>query len=387
MRLIHSIPTLSRNAGGLPPAACQLCEHELGSDRSVEIITVKIPGGDRIPVHKAIRVMEVERGPGFGRLNLSAGRFYQRLAQESEKNPVLLIHQHGIWRQSARGVSSFAARKGVTLIWSPHGMLEPWALGYHAWKKKTAWWLYQNRALQRARALHATAESEACQLRELGFKQPVVIQPNGVPPAPVTPLDPKALAAPKDRRIALFLSRIHPKKGIPMLLDAWAKLKPADWELVIAGNDEGNFLPALKSRAERLGLGADVRFSGPLFKEAKDTIYRQADLFVLPTYSENFGIVIAEALQYGVPVLTTTGAPWSDLQADSCGWWVEPTVEAITTALEDAISRSDSEREEMGRRGMALIDRKYRWPGIGEEMVAFYQWMLGNGAKPACVFD
>lgn len=167
-----------------------------------------------------------------------------------------------------------------------------------------------------------------------------------------------------------------------MLLDAWAKVAPADWRLVIAGNDDSNHLPVVERKIRELGLSDRVTIAGPLFGEAKEAAYRNADLFVLPSYSENFGIVVAEALGYGVPVLTTFGCPWQELQTHNCGWWVEPTPTGIEVGLNQALRTKNEELSTMGWRGRRLVEEKYQWPGIAERMKEFYEWILHSGKQP-----
>ena len=227
-----------------------------------------------------------------------------------------LIHSHGLWTPVNHWASVAARRKSMPLIIQPRGMLEPWALSHKALKKRIAMALFQRRDLESARLLIATAAMEYESIRALGLRQPVAVIPNGVLFGPATgPID--AAIAPLPRRrecTALFLSRVHPKKGILNLLNAWAEVAPQGWRLQIAGPDEGGHLADVMALARKRGIDHAVEYLGELAGEAKAQAFLNADLFVLPTFSENFGVVVAEALAHGLPVITTRGAPWADLE-------------------------------------------------------------------------
>jgi glycosyltransferase involved in cell wall biosynthesis len=114
-------------------------------------------------------------------------------------------------------------------------------------------------------------------------------------------------------------------------------------------------------------------------------LLQSASLFVLPTFSENFGIAVAEALAAGVPVITTKGAPWKELETHRCGWWVDVGAEPLATAMREAIALSDEQRRAMGKRGRRLVEERYSWPKIAADMKSVYEWVLGSGPKPECV--
>lgn len=129
------------------------------------------------------------------------------------------------------------------------------------------------------------------------------------------------------------------------------------------------------------------KFIGSVADKDKWKLYRRADLFVLPTHSENFGIVVAEALASGLPVITTKGAPWAELEKHQCGWWVDIGVEPLAKALNQAINLSPEERQTMGQCGRQLIEQNYSWDKIGKEMLAVYEWILGGDNQPDCVIN
>ena len=373
---------MGESGGGPPRSVGQLCDHLVAST-DLHLVTAEDPEDPLVVLDDRIKIQLIkgENRTIWGRIQASG--FSQSLQHLHQDRKLCLCHQHGIWLRCSHETSSFALKNSIPLIIAPRGMLEPWAINNSKWKKKLAWALYQKRDLQRATAFHATAHSEAESIRRLGFKQPIAVIPNGVQlPEAIECESARVGRLEGEKKTALFLSRIHPKKGLPMLLDAWKKLSPEGWRLVIAGNDDGGHVADLKTQIERLGLSEWVSYTGPLFGEAKERAYREADLFVLPSYSENFGIVVAEALGYQVPVLTTTGCPWRELETYNCGWWVEPNPQGIKQGLQLALATSGQELSEMGARGRALVEEKYQWPGIAERMVEFYDWLLKGGKPP-----
>lgn len=308
------------------------------------------------------------------RPNTSA--FARALSSSVEGGTV--IHDHGIWLPMNHAAASVATTVKVPRIVSVRGMLTEWSLGQSRWKKRLMWTMLQRRDLETAACIHATSEEERGDVRRKGLRVPVAIIPNGVDvpaalPAPVRPA----------RKRALFLGRIHPIKGLEDLLDAWQGARQAGWELVVAGPIED---ARLGDRLEAVtAADSSIRYVGEVADAAKWELYASADLFVLPTRSENFGIVVAEALAAGVPVITTKGAPWQELETHRCGWWIDHGVEPLVEALSHAMTLPDEERREMGKRGRALVEENYSWETVAEKMIEVYEWMLGRSAAPDCV--
>ena len=371
----HTTASLHARNGGPPRTVSALAEGLGQAGASVVVVAVE-DGGRESTVVPDARAAQTRFVPPGRRV---ASRFRQ--AVESVQPD--LVHDHGLWLPTNHAAAQAAARRGVPRVVSTRGMLEPWARAHRRLKKTVAWWTYQRRDLHAAAVLHATAPAEAQNLRGLGLRQSIAVIPNGVDVPSETATLASRDGAP---RRALFLSRVHPKKGLPLFLDAWAEVRPSHWELLIVGPDEDGHRAELEGQAARLGIAGDVHFRDAVADDAKWDLYRSADLFVLPTHSENFGVVVAEALAAGVPALTTVGAPWQDLRDHGCGWWTEIGVRPLAEALRDAVSRSDAERAAMGARGRALVAEQYGWPRIAQQMLAVYEWTLGRRPTvPSCI--
>ncbi len=281
-----------------------------------------------------------------------------------------VLHDNGIWRPHNHRLAELAERRNIPRVVSTRGMLEPWAMNHKRWKKHLAWWLYQRRDLQRARCHHTTADVEASNVRRLGLGVPVRVIPNGVD---MPEIDPKARGIEGGKRTALFLGRIYPVKGLPMLVEAWAQARPEGWILRIVGPDEAGHRAEVEQAVAAAGLCEIVSFVGPLEGQAKASAFYDAELFVLPTHSESFGMVIAEALAHGLPVLTTTGAPWPMLRERGCGWWVAPTVDDIADGLRQATSLESAALRAMGAQGRALVAAEFGWERVAKQFMRIYE--------------
>jgi glycosyltransferase involved in cell wall biosynthesis len=292
-----------------------------------------------------------------------------------------LVHNFGLWQDMSHAVSLSARLWRTPLVLAPLGMLEPWALAQGATKKRIALRLYQRKDLERAEAVHATATSEIESVRRLGIRTPIALIPHGVD----IPDDRDARDKPdngSEKRVMLFLSRLHPKKGLMELVEAWNALRPVDWRAIVAGPDERGHRAEVEAAVRRYGLESSFEFTGPVSHVEKERLLRFADLFVLPTYSENFGLVVPEALARSTPVLTTRGAPWSELPETQCGWWIDTGTEALTRALESILPMSKGELHAMGRRGRKMIIERYSWNAIIAKHVELYRWLDGSASRP-----
>lgn len=352
MRVLHTIHDLASVHGGPSRSVPNLCVSLAQAGAEVLVYT-------SVPWTPPAEFASLERTSGSVRDAIASFR-------------PDIIHDHAAWLPSNRAVAS--AARGFARVVSPRGTLQPWSMRHKAWKKWPAWWLYQRRDILSASALHATASIEEQELRRLGYRGPIIVLPNGVQP-PTTEFE--NIGERQDtERTAVFLSRIHPKKGLPMLVDAWARVRPSGWRMRVVGPSEAGHREELRIQLERHGLLDAWSFEDEQHDEAKWATLRDADLVILPSYSENFGSVVAEALAVGVPVLTTTGTPWQELTTRRCGWCVAPTTEAITSALREALAKPAPELSAMGAHGQEWARSAFQWPAVGRRMLDGYESLL-----------
>jgi glycosyltransferase involved in cell wall biosynthesis len=297
----------------------------------------------------------------------------RRLAARTPATNIDLVHAHGLWDGAMIAGAALADRAGCPFLASPHGMLEPWAFKHNRLKKAIPWLLWERSALARADVLEAKSELESRSFPLVGLQNAVAVIPVGLDSPPLVPAVDGRRHSP---RTCLFLSRIHPKKGIDMLLAAWARVSPANWQLVIAGPDDGGYQPSLEALAGSLGIADRVRFVGPHYGERKWHLLRDADLFVLPSHSENFGIVIPEALAMGLPCIATTGTPWQALRENRLGWWVGISVDDIAQALHEAVAMPGDELAAIGARGIDYVRRTFSWDTVTHNTIHLYHDMV-----------
>ena len=308
-------------------------------------------------------------GPGFLYYSPSLHREAPQLVRQAD-----VLHGHGLYVGTNYIFGREARRQGKPLVYHVHGMFEPWILNRSRWKKRPVHWLFENANFRQVRLWRALTSKEAGQIRALGITAPVIVAPNGLNPGDYPrPADPSAeINTPLIRPLKksgprlLFLGRLHPKKGLDLLVAAWMKLREVrkDWELIIAGPDEGGHLSQLRLLAGPDSVREKLLFTGAVTGQSKNALLHSADLFVLPSYSEGFPMSLLEALACEVPVVATRSCNFPEISTHETGWECDATVESLTETLRTALVVSEAERKERGRNGRRLVETNYAWPRI-----------------------
>lgn len=358
IKVIHFVTAIDRSLGGVS-MYMQLLTKELG--KLVDLVVVTRPTSNPLQLENCKIIY----------LPYPISKLYEfnkqwRQILEQEKPDI--VHINGIWMIQTWIIQKEAIRLHIPTFITPHGMLEPWIMQRNSWKKKLALQLFQKKALKTAKALVATADSEKENILKLNYNQNVITIPNGID---VSDIPFQKTLTPQKR--ILYLSRIHPKKGIELLLEAVYSLKEElkEYEVIIAGEGEQEYINQLHQQLQSHNI-QNVKFIGGVYNEAKWQLYANADCFVLPTFSENFGYVIAESLACGTPVITTQGTPWQDLETYQCGLWIDRNKENLITAIKTILSMDYNDIYMWGKNGRQLIQEKYTTQIMAQKLYQLY---------------
>jgi glycosyltransferase involved in cell wall biosynthesis len=375
MKVLHIIPSVRAQDGGPVEALAGWCDGLLALGAEVTVGTLYGPDdGPPVAFDQNVNVV-LERG------NIDIIRYGFRLASRLRCEDFDLIHSHGLWTHINFSADRLARERGVPHIISPCGMLAPKALARSALRKYVAAAVFQRRALTGAAMLIANSEFEARDINRAVPNARIAVVPNPVRPftdcvtSPLRPDVQAVLDLPSERRIVLFVGRLHPVKGIDRLLAVWDGLcrRHGGWHLVLAGPDQGRFVD--KVTISNPDDRARIHLPGQVSAAEKWALLGRADLFVMPSDHENFGLAIAEALVAGVPTITTHGTPWKALAETGAGWWVQADAGALGDALDEAMREAPRARRARGNlaRGLAANFGVRR---VGEQLIRVYSTCL-----------
>lgn len=364
---------VGRSAGGLFYAVSSLCKALEAGGTEVAVFGADhgFCADDRAVWHP----VPVETYRAFGPLASSPA--LRRLLAGSGAD---LVHQHGIWLDDQWAALQWQKRTGRPVVVSSHGMLDPWAVRNAAWKKRIVGALFANESLCKATCLHALCRSELDAIRAYGLENPVAVIPNGVALPNLFPENQKPKT---EKPTLLFLGRIHPKKGLKELIEAWSQT-PVGWRLVIAGWDDGGHERGLRKLVNTLGLGGVIEFVGSKFGMEKENLLRSVDAFILPSFSEGLPMSVLEAWSYGLPVVMTDFCNLPEGFEAGAALRIAPNPESIFHGLEKLAGMPKNELVEIGSKGRNLVEQKFTWKRVAADMNFVYEWCHG-GEKPGCI--
>jgi glycosyltransferase involved in cell wall biosynthesis len=385
-------PYISRRGGGLMDCVRSLSrflknEH----DTDVDVISVEDEfsmedqsrWGD-LPVH-----LVAPKHAGF--------RYAPELSRQLASLTPDLVHTHGIWTYLSVATIRWSKSNGGgtprPYLVSTHGMLDRWALHNSRWKKIIAAFVFERRHLENAACIHAVNQAEAAAIRTFGLRNPICVISNGVEVSETIPTDrtlPWAADMVGSRKVLLYLGRLHPKKGLSILLRGWkeASKRERGWVLVIAGWDQGGHRGELEQLARELKITDSVHFSGPLFGKERAAAYQNAAAFVLSSLSEGQPLVVLEAWSHACPVLMTPECNLPEGFQKRAAIPMNTTVEGAAEGLGKLFALNEAALKEMGRRGRDLVVANFSWSQVASQMFAVYNWLLGRSAAPNWVlFD
>ena len=379
MEVLHCISSLDKSGGGPARSVPSLCIGLINIGIQSKILAYSSQNPNIENLQKSGVEYCLQKQPLTLRDRILGDSFVWGMNFDN-----IIVHIQNFWPLCLHRVAKECRKHKIKYLISPRGTLEPWSLQQKWLKKKIAMIVYQRKDLANAACIHATAISEMEHIRSLGFKNPIAVIPNGIN---INNYPLKSYNSVVNRkRTLLFLSRIHPKKGLDLLFKAWKELPLSltdDWQIHIAGEGDSSYsIDDLKQMIQRDFADLDIKILGPQYGKDKIRCYHNADLFILPTHSENFGMVIAEAMCCGVPVITTNGTPWKELKEKGIGWYTDVSVEALKDALKDALCKTDIELKERGILSRKIILQEYSMEAVANKFKSLYLWINEEGDKP-----
>jgi poly(glycerol-phosphate) alpha-glucosyltransferase len=299
-----------------------------------------------------------------------------------------ILHNHGIWEYTSYVCLQWKKLKRKPYIVSPHGMLDSWALSNSQLKKKIMYSLIDKEYLANASCIHALNKEEAKSIQALKLDNPICIIPNGIDiPEDHIVTQPIWEESIRDKKVLLFLGRLHPKKGLENLLYAWSNVvkKNKEWVLVIAGWAQNDYDKKLKKIIEEHSLTGSVYFTGSVLGEDKVSVLQHSNAFILPSFSEGLPMSVLEAWSYRLPVIMTKECNLSDAFEYECAIKIGTSIHSIEETLITFFSMSEKDQRELGDRGYKYVKNKYSWDQVAKQMFDVYSWIIGDSPKPNCI--
>jgi poly(glycerol-phosphate) alpha-glucosyltransferase len=382
MKVAFITPSVSRSAGGIFEVEIALAKSLRNSGCEVAVYSQRDDNTEKdLAKWGSIKVNV------FPSIGPHAFRYSPLLNRAVLTSKCDIAHLHVMWMYTSVVTNNWH-KTGKPYIITIHGMLEPWALKNARFKKKIVEFLYEGKCLNNATCIHAHTFKEYEDIRAFGLTNPVCIIPNGVD----IPISDNVLEKPKwfqqanNRKVLLYLGRLHPKKGLENLISAWAKKKDTTkWCLVIAGWGDNNYVENLKKQTKELNQETNIIFPGPQFDNDKNRCFAHADAFILPSFSEGLPMSILEAWSYRLPVICTPECNLPEAYEKNAALKIEATQQGVEEGLKQLLLLSEENRLSMGKNGYHLIVEKFTWEKVSQQMAEVYSWIIRGGQQPQTV--
>ncbi len=288
-----------------------------------------------------------------------------------------IFHTNGLWMFPNVTPLKIAKKNGRKCVLSPRGTTNKEALKYSKIKKFFFYNFFQKDILRKVDLIHVTSKDELNDVRKLGLNQPVAIIPNGI--------DIPEIKYKKDRKIfkLIYLGRIHPKKGLENTIQAWSSVEKffPNWIFEIAGLGEKKYEDKIKKLILNV-QSKSIRFIGPVYGEDKVKFIQTSDILIMPSYNENFGMVVAEALSNNIPVICGINTPWQKVVKIKCGWHIPNDTISIKNNFLKVFKMSKNSLNKKGMNGRLWMEKDYGWKQVAKKMLLSYEWLISKKSKP-----
>ena len=391
LQVTHVVDSLNEQRGGMPRSALGLCEAISASNCKVNLCAVDLGSSFGPLLTSSCENVSINCVPcrSVKHVNISLPKGFRGMLMNAGQHPNV-IHSHGIWSSVCNDAAVFSKKLSVPHVISPRGMLEESALRRSAWKKAIAKYCYVLKNLKAAQCIHALTAQEAMSVRRMGLKNPIAIIPNGISLGPFEKARCRApLQKRRDKKTILFIGRIHPIKGLKHLLIAWARIKKqfSGWEVVIAGPDDDNHLLELQQITRDNQMEDSVIFRRSVYGKAKEELLHSSDIFVLPSFSEGFSMVLLEAMASRLPVVISSFAGCPEVVSAGAGLLADPNANSFEQALTKVLSMKDEQRLKMGSNASALVTERFQWDAVAAQTISLYGWLQGAEEQPGFVHE
>lgn len=354
LKILHVSPSLNILDGGIPKIVKDYTEMVEKKNFLVSIYSKRLLKTHLIQINgKISKIIDSYKNKFFFLISLKT----LKNKTETKIKNYHFIHIHGLWDPFIFFVAKIASKNLIPYAINTHGMLEKWSLEEKAIKKKIAWYFYQKKILLNAYSIIVASRKEFSAVKSLGFKSNVDYIPYIIRQSKYV----SSIKKKNDEVNFLFLSRLHKKKGIEDLIDAFSEIKNLNWNLKIVGSSgykNHDYENKLKLKVNYYKLEKKIKFFGNLNGKKKNQMYKSSDILILPTYSENFGLVVAEALNFSIPVITTNKTPWVDLNNKGC-WIIKPGIKPLVSIIIKILKMKKKKIESMGKKGKIYISKNY----------------------------